>query len=390
MTGLLIVIYIVFISLGLPDSLFGVSWPVVHLDFGVAESFASVYSIIIGVCTGGVSFVAGRLIRRFGTGKVTFFSVVLTVVALVGISFAPNLPVMMLFAVIMGYGAGAIDTGLNNYVSLHYEARHMNWLHCFWGVGVTVSPMIMSLFLDGERGSWRSGYRVIALLQFAIAMLVLFTLNKWQGESVDAGSGEEKRQVPDKTFGQLIRMKGVGTSILSLGFYCGGEFLLGTWGATYAVNVFGLSPDVAAMWVSLYFGGIMLGRIVSGFVSMKASDDRLIKGGMMIAAAGMVVLALPIGSLSLAGLLLIGFGYGPVFPSVVHSVPARFGTDYSADITGYHMGGAYVIGFAVQLMFGFFASATTFAITPFVLLMMCAGVLLATAATLSALKKTGS
>ena len=387
MIGLLIVIYIVFISLGLPDSLFGVSWPVVHLDFGVQESFASVYTIIIAVCTGGVSFVAGKLIRRFGTGRVTFYSTLLTVVAMVGISFAPNLLVMMLFAVIMGYGAGAIDTGLNNYVSLHYEARHMNWLHCFWGVGVTTSPMIMSLFLGGENGSWRSGYRVVAMLQFAIAMIVLATLNKWKGESEDSGNGEETRQIPDKTFGQLVRMKGVGTSILSLGFYCGGEFLLGTWGATYAVNVFGLSPDVAAKWVSLYYGGIMLGRIVSGFMSMKVSDNRLIKGGMMIAAAGMVVLALPIGSLSLAGLLLIGFGYGPVFPSVLHSVPARFGTDYSADITGYHMGGAYAIGFALQLVFGFLASATTFTITPFVLLVLCAGVLLATASTLNALKK---
>ena len=387
MIGLLIVIYIVFISLGLPDSLFGVSWPVVHLDFGVQESFASVYTIIIAVCTGGVSFVAGKLIRRFGTGRVTFYSTLLTVVAMVGISFAPNLPVMMLFAVIMGYGAGAIDTGLNNYVSLHYEARHMNWLHCFWGVGVTTSPMIMSLFLGGENGSWRSGYRVVAMLQFAIAMIVLATLNKWKGESEDSGNGEETRQIPDKTFGQLVRMKGVGTSILSLGFYCGGEFLLGTWGATYAVNVFGLSPDVAAKWVSLYYGGIMLGRIVSGFMSMKVSDNRLIKGGMMIAAAGMVVLALPIGSLSLAGLLLIGFGYGPVFPSVLHSVPARFGTDYSADITGYHMGGAYAIGFALQLVFGFLASATTFTITPFVLLVLCSSVLLATASTLNALKK---
>lgn len=387
MIGLLIVIYIVFISLGLPDSLFGVSWPVVHLDFGVQESFASVYTIIIAVCTGGVSFVAGKLIRRFGTGRVTFYSTLLTVVAMVGISFAPNLPVMMLFAVIMGYGAGAIDTGLNNYVSLHYEARHMNWLHCFWGVGVTTSPMIMSLFLGGENGSWRSGYRVVAMLQFAIAMIVLATLNKWKGESEDSGNGEETRQIPDKTFGQLVRMKGVGTSILSLGFYCGGEFLLGTWGATYAVNVFGLSPDVAAKWVSLYYGGIMFGRIVSGFVSMKVSDNWLIKGGMMIAAVGMIIMAMPIGSLSLTGLMLIGFGFGPVFPSVLHSVPSRFGTDYSADVTGYHMGGAYAIGFSVQLVFGYLATATTFVITPFVLLVLCTGVLLATLVTLRSLKK---
>ena len=387
MSGLLIIIYIVFISLGLPDSLFGVSWPVVHVDFGVAESFASVYSIVIGVCTGGVSFVAGRLIRRFGTGRVTFYSTLLTACGLVGISFAPNLAVMMFFAVIMGYGAGAIDTGLNNYVSLHYEARHMNWLHCFWGLGVTISPMIMSLFLGGEAGSWRNGYRVVALMQFAIAMIVLVTLGKWKSESGNPGAGEDNEPVPEKTFGQLIRMKGVPTSILSLGFYCSGEFLLGTWGATYAVNVFAIAPDVAAKWVSLYYGGIMLGRIVSGFVSMKVGDNTLIKGGMAIAAVGVAVLAMPLGSRALAGLLLIGFGYGPVFPSVLHSVPARFGTEYSADITGYHMGGAYAIGFTIQLAFGFFATATTFAVTPVILLVLCAGVLGATLVTLNTLKK---
>lgn len=385
--GLIIVIYIVFISLGLPDSLFGVAWPVVHLDFAVPESFASVFSILTGICTGGVSFVAGKLIRRFGTGNVTFYSTLLTVFGLIGISFSPNLWVMMLFAVVMGYGAGAIDTGLNNYVSLHYEARHMNWLHCFWGIGVTVSPMIMSLFLSGETGSWRNGYRVVAVLQFAIAMIVLATLKKWKAESGTSAAAEEASRVPDKTFGQLVRMKGVGTGILSLGFYCSAEFLLGTWGATYAVNALGLSPDIAAMWVSLYYGGIMFGRIVSGFVSMKVSDNTLIQGGMAIAAAGMVVLALPIGTFSLAGLLLIGFGFGPVFPSVLHSVPARFGTDYSADITGYHMGGAYATGFAIQLVFGFLASATTFAITPYFLLILCAGVLLANAATVNTLRK---
>lgn len=387
MIGLLIVIYIVFISLGLPDSLFGVAWPVVHLEFGVAESFASVYSIVIGVCTGGVSFVAGKLIRRFGTGKVTFFSTLLTVFGLLGISIAPNLWVMMLFAVVMGYGAGAIDTGLNNYVSLHYEARHMNWLHCFWGLGVTISPIIMSLFLGGETGSWRNGYRVVALMQFAIAMIVLFTLKQWKTESSESESTDSKKEVPDKTFLELMGMKGVLTSVLSLGFYCSGEFILGTWGATYAVNTFGLAPDVAAKWVSLYYGGIMFGRIVSGFVSMKVSDNWLIKGGMAIAAVGMVVLALPIGPVSLVGLLMIGFGFGPVFPSVLHSVPARFGTDYSADITGYHMGGAYAIGFGVQLAYGFLASATTFAITPYILLALCAGVLIATVTTLRTLKK---
>lgn len=388
MIGLLVVIYIVFISLGLPDSLFGVSWPVVHTEFGTPESFASLYSIITGVCTGGVSFVAGRLIRKFGTGKVTFFSTLLTALGLIGISFSPNIVVMMICSVIMGYGAGAIDTGLNNFVSLHYKARHMNWLHCFWGVGVTVSPIIMSAFLGDGEGSWRNGYRVVALMQFGIALIVLFTLKKWNIKTQKSDSAvAEKKNVPEKGLFELLKIKGVITSILSLGLYCGGEFMIGTWGATYAVNVFALSPDDAAKWVSLYYGGIMLGRVISGFVSVKLSDNTLIKSGMVIAAIGMIILALPLGEASLLGLFLIGVGYGPVFPSVLHSVPSRFGSDYSADITGYHMGGAYGIGFAVQLAYGYLASATTFLITPFVLLVLCAGVIGATLITLKTIKK---
>lgn len=367
---LLIVIYIVFISLGLPDSLFGVVWPVVHREFGVAESFASLYSVIVAVTSGGVSFFAGRLIRKFGTGRVTFVSVLLTAVGLLGTSFAPNLWVMMFFSVVMGYGAGAIDTGLNNYVSLHYKASHMNWLHCFWGVGVTVSPVIMSAFLSGETGSWRTGYRVIAAIQFCIALIAAISLPHWKdsesGREI-TGNGNKKNKKAN-----IFAVKGVLTSTLSLGLYCGLEFLIGTWGASYLVNTFALSPDIAAKWISLYYGGIMLGRLVSGFVSMKTSDNTLIRAGIVISFAGMILLALPIGTPAFFGLLLIGFGFGPIFPSVLHSVPGRFGNELSADITGFHMGGAYALGFLIQVSFGYIASVTTFYITPFVLLAVAA------------------
>lgn len=367
---LLIVIYIVFISLGLPDSLFGVVWPVVHREFGVAESFASVYSVIVAMTSGGVSFFAGRLIRKFGTGRVTFVSVLLTAVGLLGTSFAPNLWVMMFFSVVMGYGAGAIDTGLNNYVSLHYKASHMNWLHCFWGVGVTVSPIIMSAFLSGETGSWRTGYRIIAAIQFCIALIAAISLPHWKdSESGRATAGDENEK---NKKANIFAVKGVLTSTLSLGLYCGMEFLIGTWGASYLVNTFALSPDSAAKWISLYYGGIMLGRLVSGFVSMKTSDNTLIRAGIVISFAGMFLLTLPIGTPAFFGLLLIGFGFGPIFPSVLHSVPGRFGNELSADITGFHMGGAYALGFLIQVSFGYIASATTFYITPFVLLAVAA------------------
>ncbi len=386
MAALLIVIYIAFVSLGFPDSLFGVTWPVVHVEFGLPENFGSVYSVVTAVSTGGIAFIAGPLLRKFGTGRVTFFSTLLTALGLVGISFSPNIVVMMICTIIMGYGAGAIDTGLNNFVSLHYKAKHMNWLHCCWGLGVTISPIIMSAFLGGD-STWRNGYRVVALIQFVIALIILASLKKWNVRPKETKE-EAKTEVPKKSFLDLMKQKGMITSILSLGLYCAGEFTIGTWGATYAVNVLSVSPDEAAKWISLYFGGIMISRIVAGFLSEKLSDNTLVMGGMVLAAVGMVVMMLPIGKTALVGLLLVGMGYGPVFPSVLHSVPARFGADYSADITGYHMSGAYGVGFAIQFAFGYIASATTFAIMPFMLLAFGLGVIGATVITLRKLKKS--
>ncbi len=384
---ILAIIYIVFISLGLPDSLFGVAWPVLHKELAVDESFASVYSLIITVCTGGVSFISGILIRKFGTGLVTFFSILLTAIGIVGISFSPNIVLMMIFSVIMGYGAGAIDTGLNNFVSLHYKAQHMNWLHCFWGVGVTVSPLIMSVFLGDGEGQWRNGYRIIALLQVIIGTLVLFSLKKWRKiEEIKKEQASDEPEAAAKLI-DVLKSKGVITSILSLAAYCSMEFLLGTWGATYAVNVFALSPDEAAKWVSLYYGGIMAGRMISGFISIKVSDKNMIRGGIFAALIGIAVLALPVGKASLIGFFLVGVGFGPIFPSVLHSVPERFGATYSADITGYHMGGAYAIGFTLQMLFGFIATATTFTITPFVLIGLCICLYLLNETTLKSIKK---
>ena len=386
MVFILAVIYIVFISLGLPDSLFGADWPVVHIDFGIHESFASLYGIITGFCVGGVGFVSGKVIRKFGTPLVTLVSTLFTVLGLFIMSISPNIVVMMLGAVVLGYGAGVIDTALNNFVSLHYKAQHMNWLHAFWGIGVTISPLIMSLFLSGETGSWRTGYRVIALLQLLIAIVIAFSLKKWRTVKENNETQETTNENKKGLF-ELLKIKGVMTSLLSQGLYCGMEFTIGTWGASFLVHVHTLEPDEAAKWISLYFCGITVGRIISGFLSMKASDNTMIRLGIITSFVGMIILTLPFGKISLLGLLLIGVGFGPIFPSILHSVPERFGKEYSADITGFHMGGAYGIGFAVQLIFGFIATEITFEITTFILMAIAIGTFIANEKTISLVKK---
>lgn len=227
---------------------------------------------------------------------------------------------------------------------------------------------------------------MIALLQLLIAVFILIALKKWRGVENKAETADETQETSDKTLFELLKIKGVITSVLSQGLYCSMEFLIGTWGASYLVNVYALAPDEAAKWVSLYYGGIMLGRVISGFISIKAFDNTMIRGGIAVSFLGMLLLLLPLGEISFFGLLLIGIGFGPIFPSVLYSVPDRFGSKYSADITGFHMGGAYAIGFGVQLIFGFVATATTFTITPFVLLALCAGLFVANEITIRKLK----
>lgn len=372
MVLLLAVIYITFISLGLPDSLFGAAWPVVHADFGVSEGFGSLYTVIVAVTTGGISFFAGTLIRKFGTGPVTAVSVVLTAVSMLGISFAPNIWVMMAFAIVGGYGAGAIDTGLNNFVSVHYKAIHMNWLHCFWGVGITVSPLIMSYFL--RENNWRAGYRTVSYVQFGISLIVLLSLVLWKKYDTSRKNGQPEvgEKKPAIKIIDILKTKGLIYGILSLGTYCAMEQLLITWGASYLVNNSFFSPSKAAGYISAFYGGIMLGRFAAGLLSLKVSDKNLIRGGIVCAVIGIIMLFTKNGVALLVALLLIGFGFGPVFPSVIHAVPARFGVEKSADVTGFHMGGAYAIGFGGQMIFGLVATRTTFAITPWCLIGLCA------------------
>ena len=368
-TILLIIIYASFISLGLPDSLFGVTWPVAHGDLSVPLSYASPMMIIVGLCTASMSMFAGRMIRRFGTGLITAISVLMTAVALVCISLSPSVWWMLLWMALLGLGAGAVDVGLNEYVAAHYKAQHMNWLHCFWGIGVTVSPLIMSRFLAD--GSWRSGYRVIALIQGVYALLLFCALPLWERVAkmrTPPESPGASPLPPPNVRARPIRTPGVGMAMLMLAFYCGLEYIVGTWGASFLIQTRGIDAARAATWVSLYYGGIMLSRLLAGFTAMRLSDKALIQLGLFTITLGAIFLTLPLGSgFALTGLLLIGVGCGPVFPCTIHATVARFGKTFSADIVGLQMGGAYVGMLVLQPLFGYIATHSTFFITPYVL-----------------------
>lgn len=366
MTTILIVIYITFISLGLPDSLFSVTWPVMHTDLEVELALGSIYSVIIAVTTGASSFFAGWLINKFGTGKITAFSVLLTAIGMLGTAFSPNFYLIMLFSIIGGLGAGAIDTGLNNYVSLNYKAIHMNWLHCFWGVGVCVSPIISAAFL-GE-GNWRSAYSTISYIQFGIAIIVfcsLFLWNKYDKPHLIDNKTTDKRD--NFSIVEIFKTKGVISAILMLGFYCCMEFTLGTWGSTFVIKTRELLPETAALYVALYYGGIMLGRFISGIISLKVKNEMIILVGIITSLVGIALLFIPNSTITLISLFLIGVGFAPIFPSALHSVPKWFGAEKSSHITGFMMAGGYFIGFVGQVGYGLLASYTTFSITPLLL-----------------------
>lgn len=364
MVFLIIIIYITFISLGLPDSLFGVSWPVMHLDLGLAESYGSFFTIIVGIGAGNSSFISGALVRKTSTGVITSVSVLLTAIGLLGYSLSSNILTLIISSILLGFGAGAVDSVLNNFVSLHYKAIHMNWLHCFWGIGVTLSPLIMSYYLTDNQ--WRSGYKAVSLIIFIISALLFITLPLWKKAKDSPLTSDQQitKEGEKYSFKEIIKIKGVIIAILSVGLYCSMEFIIGTWGASYLVNTAGITAESAAKIISTFYLGIMAGRFLSGILSLKVCDKHLIRSGILISMAGIIILALPLGNISFIGFSLIGLGFAPFFPSTLHATSIRFGKKYSQDITGFQMGGGYAIAWLIQITFGNIASATTFAFMP--------------------------
>lgn len=374
MVLLLIIIYISFLSLGLPDALFGVSWPLMHVEFGLDNALAGVVTIIVVVGTIIMSLLTGKLIRRIGTGKLTAFSVLLTAIALIGISLSPSIWLMLPCSVLLGIGAGAVDSALNHFVATHYQPQHMNWLHCFWGVGVTVSPLIMSAFLSAG-ANWRGGYLTIGLIQAFLTLVLFLSLPLWKrikpsSEKVEAKPLEPAcldQHVSNVSSIKPWKIRGVAFAVAVLGIYCAWENTLGTWGATFLIRTRSVDPAMAARWISFYYGGIMAGRFIAGFVSYKVADKTLIRAGIALSAFGALLLCLPLGkAMTFIALLLVGLGFAPIFPSSIHATADRFGKDAAPDIVGYQMAGAYSGIVIMQPIIGWISAKTTFAIMPFI------------------------
>lgn len=361
-TLLIILIYLAFISLGLPDSLLGSAWPIMHQDIGVNISFMGILSMIVSGGTIISSLISDKLTRKYGTNKVTTFSVFLTAIALLGFSYAKNVWIIIACSIPYGLGAGAIDAALNNYVAIHYSSKHMSWLHSFWGVGTIISPFVMSYALTNL--SWSAGYRIISIIQFAIAIILLFTLNIWKINSHKVT--DDIHSTHSLGLFKAIKIKGVPSLLLGFFAYCAAECTAMSWSCTYLVKAKGIDEPTAAGYASLFFIGMTLGRFVAGFFMDKLGDKKMIILGTSIIAVGITIMLIPISSnlLTLIGLITIGLGCAPIYPCIIHSTPYNFGEENSGAIIGIQMASAYCGATFIPTLFGLVSEQIGFEIFP--------------------------
>lgn len=385
-TLLLIVIYIAFIGLGVPDSLFGTAWPAIYTDLNLPVSWASIVTIIVSCGTITSSLLSSWLISRFGTGKITAVSTLMTALALLGFSCSDSMLWLCLCAIPLGLGAGSIDTALNNYVALHYKASHMNFLHCFYGIGVSLSPYLMSLALS--KGTWEGGYRAVFWFQLAIAALTALALPLWK-KVRHAQNGEEAEETPRVlSFPALMKMPKVRMACLVFIGYCALEYTCGTWGSTFLVNAKGAAADTAARMVTFYYVGLALGRFLSGVLAGRLHSRQLVKIGQTILLAAVVSLFLPLPfAFCSVSLFFIGLGNGPIFPNMLHLTPELFGKDLSQAVIGAEMATSYIGVLLAPALFGLIAQNVTAALFPVYLLVLYALMITGTAA--SVYKKDG-
>ena len=363
---LLPIIYLAFISLGLPDSLLGSAWPSMYPALGVPVSYAGLISMIISFGTIVSSLNSDRLTRALGTGKVTAFSVGMTAAALFGFSISTQFWMLCLWAVPYGLGAGSVDAALNNYVALHYESRHMSWLHCMWGIGTMVSPMVMGRVLAGG-GPWTAGYRYIALFQIALTAVLFLSLPLWQKRTDETAEGGTAPQA--LSLGQVFRLPGAKEVMLCFFCYCALETTAGLWASSYLTLTRGVAADTAASFASLFYIGITAGRAACGFLTLKLSDTQMIRLGQGVLGVAALLVPGP-QLLALAGLVLVGMGCAPIYPSIIHATPDHFGADRSQAVIGIQMASAYVGNLVMPPLFGLLANNITPALFPFYLLVL--------------------
>ena len=365
---LLAIIYLAFISLGLPDSLLGAAWPTMHLYFDVPISYAGGASMIIAACTIVSSLLSDRMTRRLGTGRVTAISVGMTAAALFGFSISRAYWMLLLWAVPYGLGAGSVDAALNNYVALHYKSRHMSWLHCFWGLGASIGPAIMGAAITRGMG-WSGGYRIISVMQVVLTAILVLSLPLWKNRS-DAAKSETGKPM---SLGQIIAVPGVKSVMACFFCYCALEQTAGLWASTFLVLRWGVTAEQAATLAGLFYFGITAGRAVSGFATFRFNDKQMVRIGQSILLAGIALLILPISRLTaMIGFVAIGVGCAPVYPSLIHSTPDHFGADRSQAIIGVQMASAYLGTCLMPPLFGLIAAALSVRLMPVFLLILLA------------------
>ena len=365
---LLAIIYLAFISLGLPDSLLGAAWPTMHLYFDVPISYAGWASMIIAACTIVSSLLSDRMTRRLGTGRVTAISVGMTAAALFGFSISRAYWMLLLWAVPYGLGAGSVDAALNNYVALHYKSRHMSRLHCFWGLGASIGPAIMGAAITRGMG-WSGGYRIISVMQVVLTAILVLSLPLWKNRS-DAAKSETGKPM---SLGQIIAVPGVKSVMACFFCYCALEQTAGLWASTFLVLRWGVTAEQAATLAGLFYFGITAGRAVSGFATFRFNDKQMVRIGQSILLAGIALLILPISRLTaMIGFVAIGVGCAPVYPSLIHSTPDHFGADRSQAIIGVQMASAYLGTCLMPPLFGLIAAALSVRLMPVFLLILLA------------------
>ena len=364
-TLLLLVIYLAFISLGLPDSMLGAAWPLMQGEMGLPLEGAGLVSMIVTAGTIVSSLLTGKLIKKLGTGLLTTFSVLTTALALLGYSFTINYLWLCLMAVPMGLGAGAVDAALNDFVARNYSSRHMSWLHAFWGVGATAGPLLMAWMISLS-GRWQNGYRLVSIVQFGLVALLVLSLPLWKKS--DRSAVEVRAE--EHGNGSLWKLPGMRANLAAFFAYCALELTAGLWFASYLVQIRGVKAETATAWAASYYFGIMLGRVVNGFLTTRFSSKTLIRAGQTSILLGIFLLFLPGNLFSLVGLLLVGLGCAPIYPSMLHETPARFGEENSSRLMGIQMASAYVGLTVMPPLVGLIASRWSLQIFPFALLIL--------------------